>query len=206
MDDRTKTTIPSGLEVDLPSNGNQTNKVKIQHQEPEAEAPQPIEDSKWYAIYTRSRFEKKIHNALQKSGFQAFLPLVKEKRVWSDRIKTVQVPLLPSYVFVKACKVKFSEAYYLPGFVRFVSFEGKPCEIQEKEIRLLEKIVAHGFQVQQTTNCGIGDWVRIVRGPLKGWEGRVDSKKRQSRIVFQFDCIQQAISVEVGMEDVEKIR
>lgn len=53
-------------------------------------------DYHWYAIYTKSRFEKKVHRDLQQSKFQVFLPLVKEIKKWSDRIKTVSVPLLPS--------------------------------------------------------------------------------------------------------------
>lgn len=162
-------------------------------------------DSKWYAVYTRSRCEKKIYQDLKKSKLQAFLPLIKEKRVWSDRLKTVLVPLLPSYVFVKLLEQNIHQIYYYPGVVRLVSFEGKPCEIKEEEIGLLEKIIAHDFSVQTTPSCGIGDSVRIVRGPLKGWEGKVETTKGQSRIVFQIASIWQCISVEVGMEDVERI-
>ena len=160
-------------------------------------------DAQWYAIYTRSRFEKKIYRLLERSGFQAFLPLVKEKRVWSDRIKTVQVPLLPGYVFVKTSRNQFSHIYPYPGFVRFVAFEGKPSVIREQEIELLEKIVTHGFSAQPATRCELGDWVRIVRGPLKGWEGRVESKRGGGRIVFQFEGIRQGICVEVGNEYLE---
>ncbi len=181
------------------------NSAKLQLRRPPVKDVKPVPDLKWYAIYTKSRFEKKIHKALQKSGFQTFLPLIKEKRVWSDRIKTVEVPLFPSDVFINAAKVQFPQIYLFPGFVRFISFEGKPCEIKEKEIHLIEKIITHGFPVQQTACCQVGDLVRIIRGPLKGWEGRVESKKGNSRIVFHFEGLQQAISVEVGMGDVEKI-
>lgn len=163
------------------------------------------EQHKWYAIYTRSQFEKKVHRELERSKFQVFLPLVKEKRNWSDRIKTISVPLLPSYVFVKLPLNEMQQVFYYPGVVRLVSFEGKPCEIREEEIRLLEKIVTHGFTAENTAHVGVGDSVRIVRGPLKGWEGLVENKKGQSRIVFQIASIRQCISVEVGMEDVEKI-
>lgn len=162
------------------------------------------DDSKWYAVYTRSRFEKKIYQDLQKSKLQAFLPLIEEKRVWSDRLKTVLVPLLPSYVFVKLPQQNMHQIYYYPGVVRLVSFEGKPCEVKEAEIGLLERIITHGINVQCASVCGIGDAVRIVRGPLTGWEGKVESLRGESRVVFQFECIQQAISVEVNAADIEK--
>jgi len=160
---------------------------------------------KWYAIYTKSRFEKKIYSSLKRSGFQTFLPLIKEKRVWSDRLKTVLTPLLPSYVFVKTSFDQIHKVYYYPGFVRFVSSEGRPCEIKEEEIGLLEKIVMHGFQVQPSSNCSVGDEVRIIRGPFKGWEGKVVRKNGKARIVFQFIKLQQAISVEVKTCDLKKI-
>lgn len=161
--------------------------------------------TKWYAIYTRSRFEKKIYRALQKSEFEAFLPLIKEKRVWSDRLKTVEMPLLPSYVFVKLPKNKIHYIYNYPGFVRFVCFEGKPCVIKEEEIVLMEKIVTHGFPVEKSSHCGVGDYIRVIRGPLKGWEGRVECNRNKSKIVFVIEGIGQAISVEVGMENVERL-
>ena len=67
---------------------------------------------------------------------------------------------------------------------RFVTFESQPCTIREKEIKLLKCIVNNKLPVQQSTHCGVGDTVRIARGPLRGWEGRVESKKNKSRIVF----------------------
>lgn len=162
-------------------------------------------NSKWYAIYTRSRCEKKIYNALIQSGFETFLPMIKEKRAWSDRVKTVQVPLLPSYIFIKAKIAEFSKAYYCPGFVKFVSSEGQPCEIEENEINLLKNIITNGYKVKKNDGFVVGEMVRITRGPLRGWEGKIDRKKGGSRIVFQFDSIQQSICVEVGAADVEKI-
>jgi transcription antitermination factor NusG len=160
------------------------------------------QDGSWYAIYTKSRFEKKVYRDLVHSNFQVFLPLVTEKKHWSDRIKSVAVPLFPSYVFVKARMQNPMQLHRYPGVVKIVSFEGKPCKIREEEIRLMERIIKSGFPVQQTNVC-TGDQVRIKRGPLQGWEGKVEDTRRHSRIVFQFASIRQCISVEVNMEDVE---
>lgn len=165
-----------------------------------------LNDVHWYAIYTRSRFEKKVHHDLEKSNFQVFLPLIKEKKMWSDRMKTVSVPLLPSYVFVKLDRQSIPRLNYYPGIVRLVTFDRKPCEVREEEIRLLEKIITHGVQVRQDINCAVGDRVRIMQGPFIGWEGSIEAKKGHSRIVFQIASILQCISVEVSMEDVELVR
>lgn len=161
----------------------------------------------WYALYTRSRFEKKIHADLLKWKLEAFLPLVKEQHLWSDRLKTIQVPLLPSYVFVKGSAAEVRRVTWLDGVVRLVSFEGKPCVIREAEISLLNDIVLHGFKAQcsDAQDCKVGDLVRIVRGPMKGWEGRVQLRCGQARVVFQIESIRQVISVEVGVGDVERV-
>ncbi len=115
------------------------------------------------------------------------------------------VPLLPSYVFVSLKPQHHPRLYYYPGIVTVVSFEGKPCAIREEEIRLMERIVMSGYPVQQTVHVTAGDNVRIVRGPLRGWEGRVDAMRGQSRITFQFDSIRQSISVEVNKQDIQII-
>lgn len=108
---------------------------------------------------------------------------------------------------MKLLQCQLYQLFYYPGVVRIVSFEGKPCEIKEEEIDLLEKIVTHGFQVHHAVSCQVevGDSVRIVRGALKGWEGKVERTSGQSRVYFQLDCIQQAISVEVATSDIEII-
>ena len=61
----------------------------------------PPNPQKWYAIFTKSRSEKKVYERLLDADIEAFLPIVKTVRQWSDRKKTVYLPLIPSYVFVK---------------------------------------------------------------------------------------------------------
>ena len=162
-------------------------------------------ESDWYAIYTKSNFEKKTYNSLQKADFRSFLPLIKEKRVWSDRLKTVMIPLLPSYVFVNCTTVQIPQLYMISGFVRLVSIEGKPCKLKNVEIELMEKVIHSGLQVQITSNCEVGDKVKIIRGPLKGYEGIVERKKGSCRIVFHLETIEESICVEIDMADVERV-
>ena len=159
----------------------------------------------WYAVYTKPHFERKIFQALDRSNFHVFLPLIKEKRVWSDRIKTVKVPLLPNYLFVKIHEHETKSIFDFPGVVRYVSSEGKPSVIKEKDIEYLEKIVNNGFKARNTCILDVGEEVRITRGPLVGCEGRLLKKLGKTRIVLQISAIPRAISVEVQASDIEKI-
>ncbi len=56
---------------------------------------------KWIAAYTKPRHEKVAYDQLIDNGFTAYLPLLRQKRKWSDRKKWVEIPLFKSYVFVK---------------------------------------------------------------------------------------------------------
>ena len=60
--------------------------------------------SNWSVIKTRSRWEKKVARLLKQKGIDTFCPLLKAKRQWSDRVKTIEQPLLKSYVFVKVAE------------------------------------------------------------------------------------------------------
>ena len=166
----------------------------------------PIETPKWYAIYTRSNFEKKIFNALNKSGFEVFLPLVKVKKKIGNQLRNINVPLLPGYVFIHIPEAEYPKCYYYPGFVRFISSDGKPSEIKESEIHFLRKIITCGYEVGSQRHIEIGEKVRIVRGPLKNWEGVVSDKRGNSKVVFQFDSLQQSIGVEVPMSNIELVK
>ena len=47
----------------------------------------------WYALYVKSRSEKKVLSQLEDMGLEAFLPLVTRIKQWSDRKKKVEEPL-----------------------------------------------------------------------------------------------------------------
>jgi len=159
----------------------------------------------WYVVYTRPHYEKKISRALDRAGIIAFLPLIKEQRIWSDRIKTVTVPLLPNYLFVRLESHRTNSVFAFPGVLSYVSLDGKPVIIRSQEIEYLREVVKHGNYTQSTTNFDLGEEVKIVRGPLKGWEGRLTKKMGRTRVTFQITGIRQAMCIEVQAGDIEKI-
>ena len=54
---------------------------------------------KWYALYTKPRWEKKIDAQLKKKGVVCWCPLQKIEKQWTDRKKLIEEPLFRSYVF-----------------------------------------------------------------------------------------------------------
>jgi transcription antitermination factor NusG len=96
---------------------------------------------KWYAIYTKPRWEKKVYRLLCEKGMEAYCPLNRVRKKWSDRVKWVEEPLFKSYVFVKLEEVEQTQVRFINGVVNFVYWLGKPAIIKDKEIEIIRKFL-----------------------------------------------------------------
>lgn len=100
------------------------------------------EEKKWYAIYTKPRWEKKIDASLIKKGFESWCPLKKIEKQWSDRKKIIEEPLFKSYVFVHIRPTEKSDVLMTDGALNFVHYLKKPAIIRDEEIRIIKKYLA----------------------------------------------------------------
>ena len=96
---------------------------------------------RWYAVYTRSRYEKKSAFLLNEQGIEAYVPLRRVLRQWSDRRKLVFEPVIHSYVFVKANKMLYEKVLGIEGVVRYIYFGGKPAPIPDRQIETMKTVV-----------------------------------------------------------------
>jgi transcription elongation factor/antiterminator RfaH len=162
--------------------------------------------AQWYALYLRSRYEKKVYKELEKKNVKAFLPLVEEVHVWSDRKKKVMEPLFRGYVFVKTDLRDKEIILITKGVVRFVGINGKPSRIPESQIDWLRRIIGESIKVQREQYLRVGERVRIISGPLLGVEGIVSRTHGISRVVVSIAAIEQSVSVQVPAELLEILR
>lgn len=95
----------------------------------------------WFAIYTKPRCEKKVHNALEAKGIVNYCPLTRTKKKWSDRYKMVEEPLFKSYVFVFIREDQVSSVRLTDGVVNFVYWLGQPAKIRESEILTIRRFL-----------------------------------------------------------------
>jgi len=139
------------------------------------------ENKKWYAIYTRSRWEKKVSEVLNRKGIINYCPLNKVKKQWSDRKKIVYEPLFTSYVFVNGSEEDFLSIRKVNGVINMVYWLGKPAIIHDYEIETIQRFLKEFENVQlQKTPINISDKVRILGGPLMAYEGQVLSVKNNT--------------------------
>lgn len=149
--------------------------------------PNTIIQRKWYAIYTRPRWEKKVDSLLKEKGVECYCPLNKVRRKWSDRYKLVEEPLFKSYVFVKVCENEKTEIRMTPGVINFVYGEGKPAVIREKEIQVIRRFLDEyeNIVVNELPSLKLRQRVKIAYGPLMDHEGEIiHLKNRQVRVAI----------------------
>ena len=130
--------------------------------------------SKWLAVYTRPRWEKKVNQLLIEKGLESYCPLNKVRRKWSDRVKVVEEPLFKSYVFVKVNDEDRSAVRMTNGAINFVYWNGKPAVIKEKEITAIRRFLDEYENVEaRPVELKVNQRVRITSGTMMDNEGKV---------------------------------
>ncbi len=160
---------------------------------------------RWFAVYTRSRFEKKLFSLLAEKGINCYLPLKTERRQWSDRVKKIEEPLLKSYLFVKVSNKEYFNVLNTPGAVCYVSFQGEPAPIPEKQIDDLKVFLSiYNEKVDAVKeNLSKGKQVIVVSGPLKGITGELIEFRGKNRIALRFERLGYCVLTDIALEDVE---
>jgi transcription antitermination factor NusG len=162
--------------------------------------------SKWYAVYTRPRAEKLVNERLKEVEVETFLPMQKTYRIWSDRKKLVEKPLLSSYIFVRTTRHNFPKVYKIPGVVKFVTFEGVPASIPQKQIDNLRLIINSDAEIEVTSDkFERGDNVEVVSGSLIGLTGELIRIGTRNRVVVRIDKLDQNLILKIPKAFLKKI-
>jgi transcription antitermination factor NusG len=163
-------------------------------------------EEKWYALYTRPRAEKQVYQRLVEEGIETFLPLQKTYRMWSDRKKLVEKPLLSSYVFVKTKSKNFPMVYKTQGVVKFVSFEGHPVSIPQNQIDNLRLLINSDAEIEVSSeNFARGDNVEVVSGSLVGLTGELIRIGSRNRVVVRIDRLDQNLILKIPKTFLRKV-
>ena len=84
----------------------------------------------WYVLYTAPRAEKQVRDRIDALGVECWLPLHRAPRVWSDRVKIVELPLFNSYLFVRCTDPELRNLTRVYGVARIVYYNGKPAVVR----------------------------------------------------------------------------
>lgn len=165
------------------------------------------EDKKWFAIYVKSRNEKKVFKLLDDIGIESFLPLITRVKQWSDRKKKVEEPLFRSYLFVNIPLTDYYKVLQVPGVVKFITFEKKPVAVPDNQIIAIKEYIndsdLHEIDYE---NFKEGELVRIKSGQMKDLVGRFVKINGKHRIIIDIEAVGQSLPVNISRSNVEAVK
>lgn len=175
---------------------------------PESLEENPSSAEPWYVVQTRYRFETRIAAQLQSKGVETFLPLLSETHCWSDRQKSVSLPLFSGYVFVRltpSVPVRTS-VLRTQGVIGFVNANsrGDASPIPSGQIDDLRRLLAQKVPCALRAFLRVGQRVRIRGGCLDGLEG-ILVQSGQKTLVISVDCIQRSVAVTIEGYELELV-
>src|ERR1700683_1837418 len=116
-------------------------------------------------------------------GFEEFLPLYQSRRRWSDRFKSVEMPLFPGYVFCRLNPEFRLPPLTIPGVMSFVGIGRVPAPIDDAEIAAIQAAVGAGLVAEPYPFLEVGQRGRLAEGPLAGLGGLLVEVRKQQRPV-----------------------
>ena len=148
------------------------------------------ERAKWYVVHTYSGYENAVATAIMKAAenrkmtdliLEVSIPMETVTEHTDSGEKTVERKVFPGYVLVKM--ILTDDSWHLIHNVRgatgFVGSDGKAVPLTEEEILALG-VERHEEVV---TSFNVGDNVRVIDGPLAGFNGVVDEVSPEKDLV-----------------------
>jgi transcriptional antiterminator NusG len=154
-----------------------------------------------------TRHEKIVAQRLQERGVTTFLPLVTEVRRWSDRKKSVELPLFGCYVFAKFAPNRTERLRVLrvDGVFGLVGARGEGVPIPDEQIDAVRSLIDGQFPWSSHPFLKLGQRVRIRSGALNGVEGVLVQRNGDRTLVISVDAIQRSLAVRVEGYEVEAV-
>jgi transcription antitermination factor NusG len=151
----------------------------------------------WFAILTKARTEKKAALLLENTGYACYLPTCRFKREWSDRVKEIELPLFPGYLFCRMNPHNRLPVLITPGVIQIVGVGKTPVPVDEHEIAAIQRLEKSTLPTMPWPYMQVGHVARIEEGPLKGLTGIVTRIKSGLKLVLSVNLLQRSVAVEI---------
>jgi len=150
--------------------------------------------SPWYALRVRPKHERAVATTLERQGFEEYVPLHRVRRRWSDRVKEIDLPLFPGYIFCKFDVLHRLPILMVPGVMSIVGLGRSPLAVSDDEIVAVQNVVKSGLTYEPSGFITTGQLARVERGPLRGLVGIVVETKKNCRLVISVNLLQRGDS------------
>ena len=151
----------------------------------------------WFAILARTGREKNATILLENAGYECYLPAMKFMRKWSDRLKEIELPLFPGYLFCRMNRQNRLPVLMTPGVIQIVGVGKTPIPVDEQEVAAIQRVGKSGISIMPWPYLQVGHVARIEDGPLRGMTGIVIKIKSGLKLVLSVNLLQRSIAVEI---------
>ena len=153
----------------------------------------------WFALQVRARREALVVDHLEGQGLECYLPLYKSTRRWSDRLKEVEQPLFPGYLFCRLNLSNRGPVLMTPGVQQIVGFGRTPVPVEEREVESIRQVLSSGLPSLPWPYLHLGDRVRVNYGSLVNLEGILVNFRGSNRVVLSVTLLQRSVALEIDL-------
>lgn len=160
----------------------------------------------WYLIHTKPKQENKARENLLRQNYSVYLPMVVRRRKRKGRaIRTLEA-LFPRYLFIH---LDDSTDDWAPirstlGVSELVRFGLIPAKISENMVSAIkQRENEEGIHELQVSDFEEGQQIRIVEGPLEGYEAIFKAKSGQERAVVLLNIAQNMAKIQIDIDKIE---
>ena len=154
----------------------------------------------WYAVQVQSRRTSLAFDTLCGKGYETYLPLYRSERRWSDRVKKLDLPLFPGYLFSRFDVLHRLPVLTTPGVIGIVGTGKTPLPVCDEEIEAVRVVLHSGMKAQPWPFLGVGSRVYLETGPLAGVEGIIVNTDKVYRLVVSVSLLQRSVACEIERE------
>jgi transcriptional antiterminator RfaH len=139
--------------------------------------------SKWWAIYTKPRFEKKFMRQLYESQVPFYGPMISRRfRSPNGKLRLSVEPLFPNYVFIHGTEMQRYTAVCTGSVSRWMPVLN-PGELVT-DLRQIHNLILTDAPLAPELRLHPGQHVRVRSGVFKGFEGVILRRENQVRLLI----------------------
>jgi transcription antitermination factor NusG len=159
----------------------------------------------WYALHVKPRFEKYVTSLLTQKGYQTLMPIYVSRRKWSDRVKTLSLPLFPGYIFCRFNVDARLPILVTPGVITVVGMGRVPAPVDESEIAAIRRVMDSQVHTEPSEYLTAGSKVRVDSGALQGLEGLIVRVKDTDRLIVSVRLLMRSVAVDIDRVSVKPL-
>lgn len=164
-------------------------------------------EARWFAVYTNYKREKLVKQALDRKGIECYLPIQKVIKQWSKKRRTMELPLISCYIFVKITKPEYIPVLETEYVLKFIKFSKDLIAIPENEIQIIKNLLSEDieFEISPMERFQKGDTVEIINGSLSGLKGHLEEEEGKHRVLIALNHIQHTFRISVEKQSIRKV-